>query len=38
VQSSSIEQVSRAENLSWDQVQGVFMHKFTQEKKQTGKP
>ncbi len=37
VQSSSIEQVSRMENLSWDQVQGVFMHRFSQEKKQAGR-
>lgn len=36
VQSSSIEQVSRNETLSWDQVQGIFMHKFDQEKKQAG--
>ena len=36
VQSSSIEQVSRTEALSWDQVQGVFVHKFAQEKKQAG--
>jgi len=36
VQSSSIEPVSRTENLSWDQVQGIFMHKFTQEKNRVG--
>jgi transposase len=36
VQASSIEQVSREEDLSWDQVQGIFKHKFNQEKKQTG--
>jgi transposase len=36
VQSSSIEQVSRTEALSWDQVQGIFTHKFEQEKKQAG--
>jgi transposase len=36
VQASSIEVVSRTEALSWDQVQGVFRHKFDQEKKQVG--
>ena len=36
VQMTSIEQVSREENLSWDQVQGIFKHKFDQEKKQIG--
>jgi len=33
---TSIEQVSREKNLSWDQVQGIFKHKFDQEKKQIG--
>lgn len=32
VQSTSIEQVSREERLSWDQVQGIFKHKFAQKK------
>lgn len=32
VQSTSIEQVSREEKLSWDQVQGIFKHKFSQKK------
>jgi len=36
VQSSSMEQVSRMENLSWDQVQGVFMHRFSQKKNRLG--
>lgn len=36
VQAASIEQVSREEDLSWDQVQGIFKHKFVQQKKQTG--
>jgi len=36
VQTTSIEQVSREEDLSWDQVQGIFKHKFDQEKKKTG--
>ena len=36
VQAASIEQVSREEDLSWDQVQGIFKHKFAQQKKQTG--
>jgi transposase len=36
VQTTSIEQVSREEDLSWDQVQGIFNHKFGQEKKQIG--
>lgn len=36
VQATSIEQVSREEDLSWDQVQGIFKHKFDQGKKRTG--
>ena len=36
VQNTSIEQVSREEELSWDQVQGIFKHRFAQEKKQSG--
>lgn len=36
VQNTSIEQVSRSEGLSWDQVQGIFKHKFAQEKKKSG--
>ncbi len=36
VQASSIEQVSRSEDLSWDQVQGIFKHRFSQEKKRIG--
>ena len=36
VQTTSIEQVSREEDLSWDQVQGIFKHQFDSKKKQTG--
>ena len=36
IQTTSIEQVSREEELSWAQVQGIFKHRFTQEKKQAG--
>lgn len=36
VQASSIEQVSREEDLSWDQVQGIFKNKFESKKKQVG--
>ena len=36
VQATTIEQVSREEDLSWDQVQGIFNHRFNQSKKQTG--
>lgn len=32
VQSTSVEQISREEKLSWDQVQGIFNHKFAQKK------
>lgn len=35
VKSTSIEQVSREEELSWDQVQGIFKHKFAQKKTAT---
>ena len=37
VKSTTIEQVSREEDLSWDQVKGIFDHKFSQEKKRLGK-
>jgi transposase len=37
VQNTSIEQVSRDELLSWDQVQGIFKHQFSLKKKTTGK-
>ena len=33
VQATSIEQVSREEDLSQDQAQGIFQHQFTQGKK-----
>jgi transposase len=33
VQSASVEQVSRDELLSWDQVQGIFNHQFSLKKK-----
>lgn len=33
VQSANIEQVSRDEDLSWDQVQGIFNHQFSLKKK-----
>jgi transposase len=33
VQSASVEQVSRDEYLSWDQVQGIFDHQFSLKKK-----
>lgn len=36
IQNTSVEQVSREEELSWDQVQGIFQHKFAQKKKQVG--
>ena len=36
VQAASIQQVSREENLSWDQVQGIFKHKFAQQKTDWG--
>jgi len=36
VQTTSSEQVSREEDLSWDQVQGIFKHKFDQGKKKIG--
>jgi transposase len=37
VQNTSIEQVSRDESLSWDQVQGIFKHQFSLKKKTPGK-
>jgi len=36
IQTTNIEQVSREEDLSWDQVQGIFNHKFDQAKKRLG--
>jgi transposase len=33
VQNTSIEQVSRDECLSWDQVQGIFKHQFSLKKR-----
>lgn len=33
VRVSTVEQVSREEGLSWDQVQGIFRYRFSQEKK-----
>ncbi|MEY3298566.1 MAG: hypothetical protein RLZZ597_1826 [Cyanobacteriota bacterium] len=33
VKATTIEQVSREEELSWNQVKGIFDHKFSQEKK-----
>jgi transposase len=38
VQASSVEQVAREEALSWDQVQGIFQHRFDSAKKSIGKP
>ena len=35
VQTTSIEQVSREEDLSWNQVQGIFKHQFDSKKKAT---
>lgn len=37
VQLSSIEQVSRAERLSFERVQGIFKHQYAQKKTQGGK-
>lgn len=37
VQNTSMEQVSRDEFLSWDQIQGIFKHQFSLKKKITGK-
>jgi transposase len=37
VQNTSMEQVSRDELLSWDQVEGIFKHQFSLKKKTTGK-
>lgn len=36
VKSTSVEQVSREEKLSWDQVQGIFNHQFAPKKTQHG--
>ena len=36
VQSTTVEQVSREEELSWDQVQGIFKYKFSQGGKSLG--
>ncbi len=36
LQTTSIEQVSREEELSWDQVQGIFNHRFNQKKADWG--
>lgn len=36
IQATSIEQVSREEDLSWDQVQGIFNYRFNQAKKRIG--
>jgi transposase len=36
VQATTIEQVSREEELSWDQVQGIFNYRFNQAKKWIG--
>jgi transposase len=36
VQATTIEQVSREEDLSWDQVQGIFNYRFNQVKKRIG--
>jgi transposase len=37
VQSASVEQVSRDEYLSWDQVQGIFDHQFSLKKRMIGR-
>ena len=37
VQQSSIEQVSRAENLTFDRVEGIFKHQYAQKKRMDGK-
>ena len=37
VQLSSIEPVSRVEGLSFDRIQGIFKHQYTQKKKKDGK-
>ena len=37
VKLSSIEQVSRVEGLSFDRIQGIFKHQYTQKKKQDRK-
>ena len=37
VQSASVEQISRDEDLSWDQVRGIFDHQFSLKKKDNWK-
>jgi transposase len=37
VQASSIEQVSRVEGLSFDRIEGIFKHQYTQKKTPDGK-
>jgi hypothetical protein len=37
VQQSSIEQVSRAEGLSWERIEGIFKHQYSRQKKTDGK-
>lgn len=37
VQTTTVEQVSREEDLSWDQVQGIFKHKFASKEKRLGR-
>ena len=36
VQLSSIEQVSRVERLSFDRIEGIFKHQYTQKKTEDG--
>jgi len=36
VQASNVEQVGREKGLSWDQVNGIFNHKFNQKKENWG--
>ena len=36
VQSSSIQQVSRVESLSWERVEGIFKHQYAQKKTVNG--
>ena len=33
VKATSIEQISREEELSWDKVQGIFKHQFEKKKR-----
>lgn len=37
VQQSSIEQVSRAEGLSWERIEGIFKHQYERQKKTDGR-